>query len=314
MTAQEVWLETAGAVKLFTRRWQPEGSPRAIVNIVHGMAEHGARYARLAEALCRRGVEVWCADQRGHGRTADAAVNRESDGGLLGHCADRDAVNKVLGDIDLVHKAIRREYENIPLVLLGHSWGSFVVQAYIEFYGGPINAVILSGTRGTAGADIKAGTLILRLHTAVFPIRTKSQAIRRLVMGRNIKPFLPARTALDWLSRDQAEVDAYIADPLCGLLPTIGFYYDMLCLLKLVTKNRNIEKIRRDIPVYVFAGDRDPVGAMGAGVTALVKKYKNIGIKDLSFVLYPGARHECLNEINREEVISNLVAWIERLL
>ncbi|MDR2467916.1 MAG: lysophospholipase [Spirochaetaceae bacterium] len=314
MVEQEVWLETTDGIRLFVRKWLPNTSVRAVINIVHGMAEHSGRYRHLGEFFCEHGIAIWCADQRGHGKTAEDPNNDEKEGGLSGHCADRHGFRKVLHDIDMVHKTIIKHHKNLPLFVLGHSWGSFLVQGYIEFYGGKISGAILSGTRGPGGVETRLGVRFLIFLTKLCGVRTRLSFVNAMILGRCLKTFAPCRTRADWLSRDEAAVDAALADPLYGQLPTLGFFRDMLYALNLIHKNRAMEKISRSLPVYVLGGDRDPVGEMGESVNVLIKKYVSLGIKDLSFVLYPGARHECFNEINRDEVLRNLLLWLEKHL
>ncbi|MDR0526500.1 MAG: alpha/beta hydrolase [Spirochaetaceae bacterium] len=312
MLEQELWLETDGA-RIFVRKWLPDSGARAVVNIVHGMSEHSGRYFRFAEALCGRGIAVWCADQRGHGKTASPDINKSSEGGLPGHCADKKTFIKILSDIDMVHKTIIKNHKNIPLIMFGHSWGSFLTQGYIEFYGGKLQGAALSGTRGPGGLEVRLGAPFLEFAARLCGVRSHSMFFHSIVFGSAYqRPFMPCRTSFDWLSRDEAEVDSFIADPMCGHLPSLGFYRDLLYILKTIHKDRNIKKISNSLPVYVFSGDRDPVGGMGKNVSALVKRWIKNGIKDVSFVLYPGARHECLNEINREEVTLNFINWLER--
>jgi alpha-beta hydrolase superfamily lysophospholipase len=314
--ANEQWLPMDDGAQLFLRRWSPgeePGSPppKAVLHIVHGMAEHGLRYGRLARRLREAGVEVWAADQRGHGRTADPGVNDPGKGGLLGHCADRDGFSRVTADVEAVNRFIRKERPGIPLFLLGHSWGSFITQNYIENYGG-IDGCILSGSRGPDGLKIPLGAPFLALLAALRGSRSPSRLARSLADGPYNRPFRPNRTPSDWLSRDEAEVDAFIADPLCGQLCSAGFYRDLIALLNRIHRPAALGGIRRELPVYVFSGSADPVGEMGKSPTALVNAYRSLGIRDLEFVLYPGARHEPLNETNREEVAENILSWLLR--
>jgi alpha-beta hydrolase superfamily lysophospholipase len=275
------------------------------------MAEHSLRYEGAAQRLCAGGIEVWAADQRGHGKTADPGLNGEGKGGLLGHCADRDGVSRVTADIRLINGIIAETHPGTPLFLLGHSWGSFVAQNYIENSGG-LSGCILSGTRGPDGLKIVLGAPLMALIALLRGSRKGSALSRYIVDGSVNKPFRPNRTSFDWLSRDEGEVDAYIADPLCGNLCSAGFYRDMIGTLRSIHKPESMARISRDLPVYVFGGSADPVGDMGNSPTALVNAYRSLGIKDLEFVLYPDARHETLNETNREEVAENLLSWILR--
>ena len=322
---QDTWFKSSDGTTLYVRRWpvsqpdsakQPESAkrPLAVVHIVHGMAEHAGRYERLAEKLCGAGIEVWAADQRGHGKTADLNINNPGKGGLLGHCADKNAWERVTADIDGINREIRKHYSGIPLFLLGHSWGSFIVQNYIEGGAGrePVNGCILSGTRGPGGIKIKAGKLLLALLAFFCGQRRKSPIARIIVDSPYNHPFRPNRTFFDWLSRDEAEVDAYINDPYSGNICSGGFYRDLSGGLDRIHRPNAIARIPTDMPVYIFSGSADPVGEMGASPTKLVNAYRSLGIKDLEFVLYPGARHETLNETNRDEVMNNLLSWIHR--
>jgi alpha-beta hydrolase superfamily lysophospholipase len=309
----EQWMTVANSAKLFVRRWSPHGKVRAVLNIVHGMAEHGERYTRLAGQFAAEGIEVWAADMRGHGKTADVSVNDPGNGGLLGHCADENAVELVASDIDAVNNAIIKEYSNTPLFLLGHSWGSFLVQNYIETYANtPLAGCILSGTRGPDGLLIAASKPVMSLIAAFRGRRARSKLAHALAIGTYNNPFRPNRTAVDWLSRDEREVDAYIADELCGNMASAGFFRDLAILLNRIHKKSALSNIKQELPIYIFCGSADPVGDMGKSPMALAGAYRNLGIQDLEFALYPDARHETLNETNRAEVVGNLASWLAR--
>ena len=312
MFQNETYFESHDGAKLFLYRWSPDqGQPRAVLHIVHGMAEYALRYRRLAEELTVAGIEVWAADQRGHGKTADLNVNTADRGGLLGHCADGNGFAAVTRDIRALNSEIKKN-TNAPLFLLGHSWGSFVTQNYIEEYSDDliINGCILSGTKGPGDFMVKAGMPVMKLLAAFCGQRKGSRLARALADGSYNKHFKPNRTPFDWLSRDEKEVEKYAEDPLCGFLCSTGFYRDLAKGLYHIHQSGVMAKINRALPVYVFCGSADPVGNMGASPTALVKAYRNLGINDLEFVLYPGARHETLNETNRKEVVDNLLSWI----
>jgi alpha-beta hydrolase superfamily lysophospholipase len=277
------------------------------------MAEHGLRYERLARRLAEAGFEVWAADQRGHGKTADLSVNDPGKGGLTGHCGDGDGFSLVTADVDHINRVIKTQFPETPLFLLGHSWGSFVTQNCIEQYStAELAGCILSGTRGPGGFKVRAGVPLMALLAALRGQRKGSSLARAVADGPYNKPFRPNRTAFDWLSRDETEVDAYVHDPCSGNLCSAGFYRDLIRGLYNIHRKDAMEKIRVDLPIYVFCGSADPVGDMGASPTALVNAYRAMGVRDLEFVLYPDARHETLNETNREEVTENLISWISR--
>ncbi|MDR2632056.1 MAG: lysophospholipase [Treponema sp.] len=319
LSTPDTWLSAYDGAKLFVRHWIPyrflqrNPLPRGVLHIVHGMGEHSLRYERLAKRLSEEGIEVWAADQRGHGKTADLSINPPGKGGLLGHCADTEGIPKLIGDIDCINQRIKQIYPQVPLFLLGHSWGSFLVQQYLETHAYGLAGCILSGTRGPDGLRIRMSAPFMALLTLLKGGPRKISVLARMAAdGPFNKPFKPNRTAFDWLSRDEAMVDAYVADPLSGLLCSVGFYRDLSILLNQIHKPEALERIRRDIPIYVFCGSADPVGEMGKSPTALVNAYRSLGIEDLEFVLYPDARHETLHETNREEVTDNLLSWIIR--
>jgi alpha-beta hydrolase superfamily lysophospholipase len=313
MVQNETYFESHDGTKLFLYRWIPGSQPKAVLHIIHGMAEHALRYRRLAEKLTAAGIEVWAADQRGHGKTAELDINPAGSGGLLGHCADDRGFSPVTMDINAINTEIKKT-KKLPVFLLGHSWGSFIVQNYIEEYSydSKINGCILSGTRGPDNLKVKAGLPLLKLIASISGQRNGSKMSKTLADGSYNKPFKPNRTQFDWLSRDNEEVDKYVSDPLCGFLCSSGFYRDLAGLLLDIHQFDRMDRINRTLPVYVFSGSADPVGSMGASTTALVNTYRKLGINDLEFVLYPGARHETLNETNREEVIDNLLSWINK--
>jgi alpha-beta hydrolase superfamily lysophospholipase len=278
------------------------------------MAEHSLRYERFARRLNAEGIEVWALDLRGHGHSADPGVNDPGWGGLRGHCADHDGVSLVTGDIDALNRLILGQRPGAPLFLMGHSWGSFLTQNYIETYGpekGPrLAGCILSGTRGPDGFKIQAGVPVTAFLARFVGARRHSALARAMADGSYNKPFRPNRSPFDWLSRDNDEVDAYTGDPLCGVRCSSGFYRDLTSLLERIHRPELMERIDRRLPIYVVSGSADPVGDMGASPAALVDTYRAMKIQDLEFALYPDARHEPLNETNREEVTENLLAWI----
>jgi alpha-beta hydrolase superfamily lysophospholipase len=313
MVQDESYFESHDGTKLFLYRWIPEQEPRAVLHIIHGMAEHALRYRRLAEKLTSAGIEVWAADQRGHGKTADLSINQPDRGGLLGHCADGYSFALVTQDIYALNKEIKKT-RNVPVFLLGHSWGSFIAQNYIEVCSNDlkIKGCILSGTKGPGDFMIKIGVPFLFVLAAIRGQRKGSRLAQNLGDAQYNKPFKPNRTQFDWISRDEEEVDKYVADPLCGFLCSSGFYRDLTTVLYNIHHDSDMKRINTRLPVYVFSGSADPVGSMSAGPTNLVNMYRKLGVSDLEFVLYPGARHETLNETNREEVIDNLLAWLNK--
>ncbi|GHV75606.1 hydrolase [Spirochaetia bacterium] len=308
------WIVSDDGAGLFLRRWVPQGPARAVVLIVHGMAEHSLRYEGFALRLVDEGLEIWAADARGHGLTADPALNGPGKGGLLGHCADRDSFFRVVADINILVDAVREAHPDVPLFMLGHSWGSFLAQAYIEAYGDRLAGCLLSGTRGPGGLEVVLGAPVMGLIALFRGKRRFAHLSWAIANGSYNKDFRPNRTFFDWLSRDEQAVDAFVADPLCGQGCSSGFYRDLIRGLCVIHRPKVMARIPRSLPIYVFCGSADPVGDRGESPTALVTAYRSLGIRDLEFVLYPDARHELLHETNREEVIGNILRWLTRRL
>jgi len=287
-------------------RWEPDSGPvTAVVQIVHGLAEHCARYARFAEALTAAGYAAYGHDHRGHGRTAAGDAN-------LGHFADSDGWSKVVDDVRAVRRQIDADHPGVPVVLFGHSMGSFISRAYAATDGGTLAGLILSGTGGDPGALGKVGQLVAAVEGRVRGKKTPSPLMDKLSFGQFNAAFKPARTGYDWLSRDHAEVDKYIRDPWCGAVFSAGFFCDMLRGLAVIHQKANIARIPKTLPVYIFSGAKDPVGANTKGVLKVYNALKNAGIQDITLKFYDDGRHEMLNEINREEVFADVVAWLER--
>jgi alpha-beta hydrolase superfamily lysophospholipase len=285
---------------LFARRWLPAAPPRAIVQIVHGLTEHSARYARLAAALNDAGYGVYAADLRGHGPKA-AAADR-------GHFADEGGWDKVVGDLWTLNRRIAADEPGTPIVLLCHSLGSFLGRSFIARHSDALAGVVLSGSSGRPPMIATFGRLIAREERLRLGRRGKSDPVFQMWFGDFNKPFRPARTAFDWLSRDEKEVDAYVADPFCGFPFTTQLAIDVLDALPHATSPASLAAIRKDMPIYVFSGERDPVGA---NIKGLIGDLKAAGFTRLTTRLYPGARHETLNETNRDEVTRDLIAWLD---
>ena len=275
--------------------------PRArFVQIAHGLAEHSARYARLAAALNAAGYAAYANDHRGHGPKAAAAD--------LGHFADEGGWDKVVGDLWTFNRLIAAEQPGAPIVFLGHSLGSFLGRGFIAKHSDALAGAALSGSNGKPPAIATLGRLIAREERLRLGKRGKSDLILQLWFGEFNKPFKPARTDFDWLSRDEKEVDAFVADPLCGFPFTTQLAIDVLDALPYVTSQKSLAAIRKDMAVYVFSGERDPVGA---NIKGLIQDLKAAGFTQLTTRLYPGARHETLNETNRDEVTRDLIAWLD---
>lgn len=296
-------LDTRDGAPVVVHRWAPDGDARGVVVLAHGMAEHAARYAHLAEALLGIGVATYAPDHRGHGESVPTPED-------LGHFADEGGWALVLDDLHRVALRARAEHPDVPLILMGHSMGSFLCQQYAFTFGDDLDGLVLSGSSGpNPAANVAAVVARAEMHR-VGP-RGRSGVLHQMMFGIYNRPFAPARTDADWLSRDEEQVDRYIEDERCGFVVTTRFYLDLYAGVRVATRLELLHGgIRTDLPVYVFSGARDPVGGT-KGVDRLLAHYARAGLTDVRHRLYPDGRHEMLNEINRDEVIEDLLAWVE---
>jgi alpha-beta hydrolase superfamily lysophospholipase len=278
---------SADGITIACYRWPAEGRAVGAVQIAHGLGEHSLRYARAAELLNRAGYTVYANDHRGHGRSAP---NRESLGDFGAHGWDG-----LVEDMVRLTGIIREREGALPIVLLGHSMGSFAAQQYLLDHSALIAAAVLSGS---AAVD--------------FLARPRGDAPQGLeTMNRDLPN---PRTPFDWLSRDPAEVDKYIADPLCGFNMTESARQSSAASLGRAADPAQIARIRKDLPIYIFAGDTDPLNNHLEHLRPVAERYRAAAIRDVTERYYPGGRHEMLNETNCDEVLADLLAWIRRAL
>jgi alpha-beta hydrolase superfamily lysophospholipase len=290
---------------VFVRKWLPSGAPKAILLVVHGMAEHSARYERLAVAMASSGWVVYAPDHRGHGRTAEA--------GELGFFAEQRGFARVRDDLHEITLVALGENGSVPLFLLGHSMGSVLAETYIAEYGQELSGAVLSGVVAPSPPLLSAlGTLVAAIGGAVKGWKAPAKLLHSMSFSAYNKDFEPARSPVDWLSRDTEEVDKYVADPLCGFVCSFGFYRDMLSGLRSLYGGASpFAGAPKSLPVYILSGAEDPVGGAHGFVTVLAGKFKAAGFENVETRLYPGARHEILNETNKDEVLKDIKEWLE---
>ncbi|WP_017255447.1 alpha/beta hydrolase [Pseudomonas tolaasii] len=305
MNHSTFWLTANDHTRLYVNQWLPEGPARAMIMLSHGMAEHSGRYGRLAEALCAAGYGLYALDQRGHGRTADE--------GTLGLYAEKDGWNKVVGDLASLNQHIAHQAPGLPIILLGHSMGSYIAQAYLLHHSASLNGAILSGSNFQPVALYRAAELIARIERARQGLRGRSALIDFLSFGSFNKAFKPNRTAFDWLSRDPVEVDKYINDPLCGFRCTNQLWVDLLGGLQQISKASNLAQIDPGLPILVIGGECDPVSE-GKRLKSLAHALREAGCQNLQLTLYPQARHEVFNESNRDVVTADVLTWLDQAL
>ena len=302
MQQQESWLESSDGTALHLLHWPTAKPPLALLMIAHGMAEHAGRYAQLAAKLNAAGYGVYALDQRGHGRSAER--------GVLGHYADTDGWNKVVGDLDTLNRHIRQQHPHTPLFLLGHSMGSYIGMAYLIRHSRDVQGAILSGSNYQPLALYKAASLICRFERWRLGPTGRSRLIDQLSFGSFNKAFKPNRTDFDWLSRDPAEVDRYVTDPLCGFVCTTQLWCDLMQGFQQITPLRNLAHINADLPLLVIGGGNDPV-SQGKRLNDLANALRRAGNRQVEVKIYPQARHELLNESNRDEVILYIQNWLQ---
>jgi alpha-beta hydrolase superfamily lysophospholipase len=286
MRREDFSFTSEDGIEIAYYRWRAEGKASGIVQIAHGMGEHAFRYAHVAEALNQAGFHVFANDHRGHGRTAP---NRESLGDFgVGEW------NGLVADMVTLTRLARTREGRLPLVLLGHSMGSFAAQQYVLDNSASIAGLVLSGS---AAVD-------------KLPIDPSREADLTAFNAA----FEPARTQHDWLSRDPAAVDAYEADPLCGFGVNKRAMESMAANAGRLADPAALGQIRKDLPIYIFAGDKDPVNHHLEWLKPVAERYRAAGIKNVSEKYYPEGRHEMLNETNRDEVMRDLVNWLKKTI
>ncbi len=284
----------------FFHGWLPDGGAQSLVLLSHGMTEYALRYAPFGEFLNSKGIALFAEDHRGHGKTAEKA-EREGKG-FFGYLADKDGFFRVVDDIMEEARMLRSWYPGKKLFLFGHSFGSFIAQCFIEKYASLVDGCILCGTAGPRLA-VYPGSLVVRAISACSGARNISPLIGMLTMGSY---------GNDWLSRDKEVLARYVADPWCTFKCRNGFYVDMLAGLCFIHRKGSLSAIPKNLPILLIAGTDDPVGDYGRSVRALYERYEKLALEDVTIKLYEGAKHELLNETNRDEVMNDVLEWMKK--
>ena len=288
---------------IYVRQWLPDGAPIGVVQLCHGIAEHINRYDDFAQYLASNGFVVAGNDHLGHGQSV--AKPEE-----LGYFGEYGGWELVVGDMRKLYERLREQYYSLPIFILGHSMGSFLTRTYIiRYHDGP-DGVILSGTGQQNALTVNGGlalaNALIRRHGASY----KSKKFNDFAFAGYNNHYKPARTEFDWLSRNEENVDRYIADPLCGYCASVGVFRDMLTGVKYLSNPKNLARMNPDLPVYFISGDEDPVGEYGKGVLRAYNSFLSAGLSDVTLKLYHNDRHEILNELDREAVWSDVLNWL----
>ncbi len=282
--------------------YNEEEKPKAIVHIVHGMAEYADRYDHFAQFLAPHGMTVYANDHRGHGFT-------QTDG-KLGFFDAHDGWTYVVKDLKTISEHIKEHHPGIPYILLGHSMGSFMSRTFVIKYPMEADALILSGTAFHPGKIANVGKFIARFLKLVFKAHSPSYLLNYVTFGNYNKTYKNAKTNFDFLSRDPELVQKYKSDDLCGFICPNSFFIDLLSGIDYIHQAENIRKMNPNLPLFLVAGTDDPVGDYGKGVEKVYQLFQQEKMMNVSMKLYPEARHEILNEINKSEVYNDLLNWI----
>lgn len=297
-------LSGAGNLQLFCRKF-PAENEQAVLLIIHGMAEHSARYEEFGQWMASAGITVVAFDLRGHGQTAGSLGN-------LGHFADKDGWNVVLKDTRQVIAQVKEDYPEKPVFILGHSMGSLIARSLLKQPLQGIDGMVLSGTTHHPGMMNNLGLALAKGAGKLFGMQKHSHIHNHLTFGSFNKPFKKEQSNFAWLSRDRDKVQEYEDDIYCGCLATYGFYRDLLTGLSRLYKNADAPS-NKNLPLFFIAGQDDPVGNFGDDVDKVYEWYQKAGYKAVKLVFYPRARHEILNEINRTEVYRDILEWIQEV-
>ncbi len=303
---EDFYYPSAGEGNIHGCKWTPEGEIKAVVQIIHGIAEFVERYDDFAKYLNQLGYLVVAEDHMGHGKS----IGVEGTQGYFAggwFAAVEDSVN-------LLHNT-RKKYPDLPYILFGHSMGSFMTRTILAKYPDcGIRAAVICGTGWQPKAVLAAGKAMCSIVCKAIGERNPSDKLQNMIFGSYNNHVEHPRTAYDWLTRDKQTVDAYIAHPLCGFTPSAGLLRDMLCGIDYVEKGKNLERMDKSLPVLFVAGGEDPVGSYGKGVEQAAQAFRDAGMEHVALRLFPLCRHEILNEINREEIYAYIENWMAQQL
>ena len=300
------FLSSDKKTNLHAMEWLPDGQAKAVVQIVHGVAEHIARYDGFARFLCDNGFAVYGHDHLGHGKSVTA-------NGTPVYFGDGNTWETVTDDIKGLQNIIKERFGGLPLFLMGHSMGSFLARSFLIRYPGQVSGAVIMGTGWQPGYMLAGGLAISFLFSHFKTPYATSDFVTKLAFGAYNKAFAPARTPVDWLSADRGNVDRYIADPLSGNDTTVGLFNQMLKGIRFNQRKENLKKMDKNTPVLFISGEDDPVGNMMKGVAASKTAFEKAGVKDLTLISYKGLRHEILNESSQNQTVyADLLGWFNK--
>ena len=311
--------KTKDGIELWVNRWIPESADpenppkiKAVIVFNHGLAEHSLRYDRFGSILAENGYVFNAFDMRGHGKTAEISIANGT--GCFGKLADKDGFKKAVSDVDELIDLVSKEYPGVPVILMAHSFGSFIAQSYIENYHGKIAACFLIGTAGPRLALTTSGKIAANIIRFFCGKNSIVGLLDKLSFGSYNDRIPQLKSKYDWLSKDDFSNNMYADDQWCGFPLKTSFYCDMTSGLCSIHKKSNIAKIEKSLPIYLLYGSDDPVGSYGVTVNQLAGCYKKLGIQNVTVKEYPGDRHEILNETDKETVEKDILEMLGRLV
>lgn len=290
--------------KIHAVKWKPDvEKPVCIFQIVHGMAEHIERYDEFATFLAQKGILVVGDDHLGHGKSVP-------EGGTYGYFCKEDAAGVLVRDEHRLKKIMQEQYPGVPYLILGHSMGSFIVRNYLFHYGSGIGGAIIVGTGMQSKFTLLAARTVTAIQKWFLGPKHVGKFIDKASFGKFNDRFSPARTNADWLSRNEENVDRYLADPMCGFVFTLNGFAALFQLIHNCYDAEKIEKMPKQLPVLLLSGADDPVGNYGKSVENVYRSYLEHGMQNVQMKLYEKDRHELLNEVDREQVYGEIYRWI----
>ena len=296
------YIPSTGGGQLHCRKWLPESKPKAVVQLVHGIAEHIGRYDHFARFLNQHGYIVTAEDHMGHGGSIVGDLKGYFNGGWM----------NAVADVKALHDKTAAEHPGLPYIFLGHSMGSFLLRTYLYTYPDAVDKAVISGTGWEDPTKVRLGKLVCKLEQARVGETSTSKLVTKLMFGSYNKPFGAVTSPNAWICSDDAVVAAYDADPLCGFDATVGLARDLLTGVEMNEQPENLDKMNKQLPLLFVSGSKDPVGGMAKGVLRCIDAFKRSGMKDITIKLYPEGRHEMLNERNKAEVYQDILDWLER--
>ena len=298
---------STGSNTIHARKCMPDGQPRGIVQIAHGIAEYIDRYDPFMQFLAENGFIAVGNDHLGHGKS----IAKPEEKGIF---AEADGWNYVVADMDRLHDLMAKEYPGLPYIFFGHSMGSFLTRTYLIQHPDKPDLAIICGTGHQAKFMVWAGLTMANMQVRSKGPRGDGTQLNNIAFGSYTKGYDEVRTPFDWLNRDPAQVDKYINDPLCGFVASVSLFRDMMSGIKFIQDPANARKMNKETPVLFIAGGADPVGENGKGVDRAYKFFCDAGMMDVTEKIYPNARHEILNELNKDEVMADVLNWINEKL